>query len=579
MRKDINAIDKAKKFNKAIRRFQKYLTFAFIALIVYLFFLQVIDYKHYNKRIVMQRKSTSRVMRGTIVDRNGIKLASDKMRYEVYAHPSEYNNRTPRQLAEMLTDLLKIPVPELERKLKNGRYIITLKKDVDKETAIKIKKLGLFAISVDAVPYRNYPQGTMAAHILGYYNINDGLAMGVEQTANDELAYVEKPAQFEKTPSGDVIFGLSTDPEQITKTSVGKTVTLTIDSAIQHICEVELTKMVTSKNASKGAVVVLNPKNGEILGYAVYPTYDPNNYHKYSYDKLKNWTISDVITPGSTFKTLTVASGLERGKINKYSKINDTGKMKLGTWTIENYDYKSKGAPGMITLEYLLEHSSNVASAKIALMMGAHEFYDQLVKFGMGRKTGIDLPGESKGIFKSPEKWDGSQQGSMGYGYSMGTTVIQMISAVSAIANGGVKVTPHVIKYPPEELDKHVISEQVISPETAKIMTEILTESISHSKGAAHLEGYSVAAKTGTSRKPNENGRGYSKKLYTSIIGFLPSGNPQLMIYVVVDSAEGGGVWGSTIAAPVFREVALQSARIMGIAPDRPTKSEVKTVR
>ena len=383
---------------------------------------------------------------------------------------------------------------------------------------------------------------------------------------------------MEKTPSGDVIFGISTDPEQITKPAVGKTVKLTIDSAIQHICEVELTKMVTSKHASKGAVIVLNPKNGEILGYAVYPTYDPNNYHKYSYDNLKNWTLTDVITPGSTFKTLTVASALESGKVNKYTKINDTGMMKLGSWTIENYDYKSKGAPGMISLEYLLEHSSNVASAKVALMMSAQEFYDQLVKFGMGRRTGIDLPGESKGIFKSPDKWDGSQQGSMGYGYSMGTTVIQMISAVSAIANGGVKVTPHVIMYPPEELEKHVQSEQVISPETARIMTEILTESVSHSKGAANIEGYSVAAKTGTSRKPNDNGRGYSNKLYTSIVGFLPSNDPKLMIYVVVDSAEGGGVWGSTVAAPVFREVALQSARIMGIAPDRPVKNDLNKV-
>ena len=253
--------------------------------------------------------------------------------------------------------------------------------------------------------------------------------------------------------------------------------------------------------------------------------------------------------------------------------------MKLGEWKIENYDYKTKGAPGMITLQYLLEHSSNVASAKIALLMGKQEFYDQLVKFGMGRKTGIDLPGESKGIFKSPEKWDGSQQGSMGYGYSMGTTVMQMISAVSAIANNGVKVTPHVIMYPPDEIDQHVTSEQVISPETAKIMTELLTESVSHSKSAAYIEGYSVAAKTGTSRKPKEKGRGYSNKLYTSIIGFLPSKDPQLMIYVVVDSAEGAGVWGSTIAAPVFKEVALQSARIMGIAPDKPIKNNIKTVR
>ena len=578
MRKDINIIEKSRKFNKAVFRFQWSITILFIFLICYLLLLQVFDIKHYSTRITRQRLASKRIMRGTIIDRNGIKMASDKMRYEVYAHPSEYRHTT-QELAEILSDLLDIPVKDLKKTLDNANHIITLKKDVDKETATKIKKLGLMDISVDAIPHRNYPQGPMAAHVLGYYNINDGLAMGVEETANADLSYIEDSTVLEKTPSGDVIFTIGTDPEKITKPVIGKTVKLTIDSAIQHICEVELTKMVTSKKASKGAVVVMNPKNGEILGYAVYPTYDPNNYHKYSYENLKNWTLTDVITPGSTFKTLTVASGIERGKINKYSKINDTGTMKLGTWTIENYDYKSKGAPGYISLEYLLEHSSNVASAKIALMMGAQEFYDQLLKFGMGRRTGIDLPGESQGIFKSPEKWDGSQQGSMGYGYSMGTTVIQMISAVSAIANGGVKVTPHVIIYPPEELDKHVTSEQVISAETAKIMTEILTESVDNSKGAAKVEGYSVAAKTGTSRKPNENGRGYSNKLYTSIIGYLPSNNPQLLIYVVVDSASGSDVWGSTVAAPVFREVAQQSARIMGITPDRPIKNSKIKVR
>ena len=572
MRKDINIIEKSRKFNKAIFAFQWIITAFFGGLIIYLFCLQIFDVRHYKTRLIRQRQASSRIMRGTIVDRNGIKMASDKMRYEVYAHPSEYKH-TPKELAQWLSDLLKIPESELENKLTKARYITTLKKDVDKETAIAIKKKGWYDVSVDAVPYRNYPQGTMAAHVLGYYNINDGLAMRVEETANADLSYIEDREKLEKTPSGDVIFGVSTDPDKITKPIIGKTIKLTIDSAIQHICEVELTKMVTSKKASKGAVVVMNPKNGEILGYAVYPTYDPNNYHKYSYENLKNWTLTDVITPGSTFKTLTVASAMERGKVNKYTKINDTGKMKLGEWTIENYDYHSKGAPGPITLEYLLEHSSNVASAKVALLMGAQEFYEQLLKFGIGKRTGIDLPGESSGIFKSPDKWDGSQQGSMGYGYSMGTTVIQMISAVSAIANGGVKVTPHVIMYPPEEIDKHVSSEQVISPETARIMTEIMTESVDNSKGAAKVEGYSVAAKTGTSRKPNENGRGYSNKLYTSIIGYLPSKDPQLLIYVVVDSASGGEVWGSTVAAPVFREVAAQSARIMGIAPDKPIKN------
>ena len=202
--------------------------------------------------------------------------------------------------------------------------------------------------------------------------------------------------------------------------------------------------------------------------------------------------------------------------------------------------------------------------------MTAKEFYDILKRFGFGNKTGIDLPGESKGLIKSPNKWDSSDQATMGYGYGTSVTAIQMITAVSALANNGIIVTPHVIKYTPEEIANNKVPQrQVLKPETAKAVTEILTESINKSKSQIKMDRYNIAAKTGTSKKLKEDGSGYSNKYYTSIVGYMPSSDPQVLIYVMVDSAQGGNVWGSTIAAPIFKEISSQVARIMNLKPDK----------
>ena len=318
----------------------------------------------------------------------------------------------------------------------------------------------------------------------------------------------------------------------------------------------------------------MNPKNGEILAYAVYPTFDPNNYKKATPLQLKNWTLTDVFAPGSTFKTITIASALELGKINEHSTVLDTGKIKVGNWEIKNHDYSNRPYPGNITLESLLEHSSNVGAVKIAWLMTPFEFYGILRDFGYGQKTGIDLPGESSGLLPSWTHWDKSFHATTGYGYGTSVTAIQMISAVQVLANNGVKVTPHIIKYAQEEYDNKIHYTQVIKPETAQTITRLLVKSIENSESIVKMDKYKVAETTGTSRKVNPNGRGYSPYLYTSSIGYLPASDPQVLIYVMVDSPKEGAIWGSTVAAPVFKEVATQVARIMNFKPDKtPTKS------
>ncbi len=560
--------DKIKNVEKRIKIAHICLLSFFLVLVIYLFMLQIVDFRHYRTKAINQRLSKNFIMRGQIVDRNGVRLATDKTSYNIYAH-REYFDHTPEELAKILSPYLEMSEKNIINAINKGATVILLKKDVDRPIAEKIKKLGLREISLDKKNERVYPQDELAAHIIGYYNPDADTASGVELTAKSKLEDVDVKVTFERTPRGDIIYEPQTDPILAATPQTGKTVTLTIDSAIQHVCERELLNMVTSKNASRGAVIVMNPKNGEILGYAVYPRYNPNNYKKTPAINLKNWTLTDVYPPGSTFKTLTVAAGLESGKITADSKILDTGKMQLGNWTVQNYDYHKHPNPGMISLVYLLHHSSNVGSANIALKMTPSEYYNILSNFGIGKKSGIDLAGESTGILPKPFNWDKSRQATMGYGYGASTTAIQMVSAVSALANNGVRVTPHVIKYSPEEEQLKIQKVQAVSPQTAKIVTQLLAKSISESQTPLNLEKYTVAAKTGTSKKPKEKSKGYSDNLYASAIGYLPSGNPQILIYVVVDSASSGPVWGNTVAAPIFNAVANQCARILNIPPDK----------
>ena len=546
--------------------------FCFLGLILYLFLLQVCDIRHCKNKAKSQRTSKMYVLRGEIVDRYGFKLAADKTTFVLYAHP-EYYDYTPRELAEILSPYVKIPVGELTKKLsQTNKKIITVKKDLDRKTVREIKKKGLRELSYEVKNKRVYPQGTLAAHILGFYNPNADTAGGIEYRAKDYLEYVDKTITYEKAPNGDIIYNISVNPADVSAPVKGKTLTLTIDSAVQHVCEKYLLKAIQKFKAPRAAAIVMDPKTGEILALAIAPTYNPNEYNKYSMQDMKNWAISDVFPPGSTFKIITVACGFMNKKINKNTRINDTGKMKIGWWDIYNYDYKSKGAPGVIDLVYLFEHSSNIASIKIAQMMTDREFYDSLKLFNFGEKTGIDLPGESAGLLPSPKYWDVATHGAMGYGYGASTTVIQMVAAVSAIANNGVWVTPHVIKYSPEEAEQKIVRRRILEEQDAKDITQLLVKSMENGRNTAKMDDFYIAAKTGTSRKPNANGTGYSNKLYTSMIGYFPATDPRVVLYVIVDSPNGEGIWGSTVAAPVFKEISMELVRILNLNPDKQAK-------
>lgn len=560
-----------KKYKLATAVIQALFSVLAFSLILQLLNLQIIDPQGLKEKARKMRMSKAFIARGEIVDRNGVKLAIDSTLYDIYAHPEYYGEMKPKEIASKLAPFLNISKSKLTKKLSKNYSTITLAKGIKSDVVQAIRKLHLNGLDLVKISNRVYPQNNLASHVLGYINPNANITAGVENTGDSQVEDV-KTQYFEKNGRGDVIYGFTTDPEIASKPIQGQKLVLTIDSAIQHVAEVELAKMIEKTDADRGTVIAMNPKNGEILAFAVLPNYNPNEYNKANLSVIKNWVLSDVYPPGSTFKILTVASALETNKITIDEKILDTGKINVQGWSIKNYDYYDNKYPGLIDLNYLFEHSSNVGSVKVAMKMTPDEFYHQLSLFGIGSKTGIDLPGESSGILPPTSTWDESRHATIGFGYSIATTPIQMVAAAATLANGGILITPHVIKYSPKQALKKIKKVKVISSETSSIMRELLETNIRNSKSkAGKIPNFTVAGKTGTSRKPNPDGPGYLRnQLYTSFIGFFPAKKPEVLIMVVVDNAKGADVWGSTIAGPVFNEVAIQTARILSLTPDEP---------
>ncbi len=562
----------------------KIILIGFISVAVVMFIqlarLQLIDHSQLKNKALKMRERKTQSYRGEIFDRNGLKLATNGVVYDVYAHPQDYNKDEDgaENLVRLLSPILEIQPETLRAQLAKNYSVIALAKGIDREKMLKLKKLGLMSVSIDQRNVRVYPQGDLASHVLGYVNPGANIAAGVEETGSKFVEKV-KSKIMQKDGHGRIIFDFGVNPEDVAKPNKGDKLVLTIDSAIQHVAEKELAKMMKETSAEKGTVIVMTPKNGEILAMAVAPSYNPNEYAKYDYSVVKNWVLTDVYPPGSTFKILTVASALNTGKMSKYDTVLDTGTIKVQGWTISNYDVNIRPHPGDIDLPYLLEHSSNVGSVKVAFKMTPSEFYNQLSLFGIGSKTGIDLPGESSGVMHPASSWDQSMQATISFGYSIAATPIQMAAAVASIANNGVWVTPHVIKYDEETAATKIKKRQVLSPQTAKDMTELLEHSIRHSKSTAgKIPNFTVAGKTGTSRKPNPHGGGYLQGVvYTSFAAFFPASNPEVLIMVVVDSPKGGEVWGSTVAGPVFNEVATFVTRHLNLKPDEPGLNEKST--
>jgi cell division protein FtsI/penicillin-binding protein 2 len=556
-----------------LRVWQLLLFVGFLCIIGRLYYLQIISGHDLSRRAMVQRQQTNLLIhRGAITDRHGLPLAIDTTRYDVYVHPPLLKVGMS-EAVETFAKITHQDKAKIQRLFDSDFPIITLARHLGREEVDELQALNWTGIDIVPRSFRHYPEGKLASHILGYVNMDTRGQGGVEQAEEDLLQNTGNISKPQLDGHGRPIVVGGKQPQLDITPPMGRHVELTVDNYLQHLAEKEVAAMCIHTHALRGTAILTDPQNGEILAWANYPTYDPNEYSKYPYEVTKNWAMVDVYQPGSTFKILTVSSALDLGVIKPNIRLPDNGTLKVGNRILHNHE---PGGHGMLDLLHLFIHSSNVASAEIGLLMSPEQFHEKLKEFGLGSVTGVELAGESAGLLLSAKKWTPIDQACTAFGQgAMAMTPLQLVAAVGAVANGGVFVQPHLIRriYDPRTgvTEKWTVPEKhsVIKPETAHLVSSLLAENVYEgTQLAGKVPGYRVAGKTGTAQKPTVGGRSYQAgATIASFIGFLPEDNPQLLCLVVVDSPHAEGGWGNTIAGPVFNAICVEAARYLGIPP------------
>ncbi|HMW89785.1 MAG TPA: penicillin-binding protein 2 [Candidatus Obscuribacter sp.] len=556
-----------------LRIWQILLSLGALSIIGRLYYLQIYQGPTLTEKAKTQRQQHHMLVhRGAITDRRGLPLAVDTTRYDVFVHV-KLLKKEKEEAARILSPIVKEPESKILKLFNSGYPIITLARHLDRECIDQLQELNWTGVDIVSRPFRQYPEGKLAATLLGYTDMDTKGQGGVEQALQETLTDTGNIPKPQLDGHGRTILVPSKQPSWDITPPLGRHVELTLDNYLQHLAEKELYAMCRHSHALRGSVILADPTNGEILAWANYPTFDPNNYTKFKYEHMKNWSMVDVYQPGSTFKIVTVASGLETGAIKPNQTFYDGGSLTVGNRTIHNHD----GGHGTINLKGLFIHSSNIASAMIGMAMTPKQFYDKLSEFGLGKPTGIDLPGESGGILLNYKRWTPIDQATTGFGQgAIAVTPLQLVAAVGVLANNGTWVQPHLIRrvYDPRtgvtEKWMEPKKRKVISPDVAKLVSSLLAQNIAEgTQIAGQVPGYRVAGKTGTAQKVTASGRGYmAGQTIASFIGFLPASNPQLLCLAVIDSPQTDGRWGNTVAGPVFNAVALEAARYLNISPD-----------
>jgi cell division protein FtsI (penicillin-binding protein 3) len=546
-----------------------------------LYYLQIIQGDDLTHRAMIQREQSKLLVhRGAITDRHGLPLAVDTTRYDIYVHP-DLLKVDRDQAVETFANITHQDREKIGKLFAAGYPIITLARHLGREEVDELQALNWTGIDIVPRAFRHYPEGKLAAHLLGYVNLDTQGQGGIEQSLESTLKDTGNIKKPQLDGHGRPILVAGEAPIMEITPPLGRQVELTIDNYLQHLAEKELSAMVGHSKALRGSAIVADPTTGEILAWANSPSYDPNHYSKYPFEITKNWSMVDVYQPGSTFKIITVACGLDSGAIKPNSTFYDGGSLTVGNRTVHNHD----GGHGTLNLLHLFIHSSNIASAQVGLAMPPRVFHQKLKDFGVGQPTGIDLKGESAGLLLDAKYWRPIDQATTGFGQgAIALTPLQLVAAVGALANGGQWIQPHVIRrsYDPRTgVTEHWTEakrRQVISKETAQLVSSLLASNVEMgTQLAGKVPGYRVAGKTGTAQKAIAGGRGYmAGQTIASFIGFLPAENPQLICLVVIDSPQTDGRWGNTVAGPVFNAIAMEAARYLGIPPSTKIEMDAK---
>jgi cell division protein FtsI (penicillin-binding protein 3) len=507
------------------------------------------------------RALTLQAHRGRITDRYGELLAISSPVESVWASPPDVkiDSRQTKKLAE----LLKLKPDVISKKLSNNtREFVYLKRRLSPELASQVMKLEIPGIYLQREYKRYYPAGEVTAHLVGFTGIDDKGQEGFELTMNDTLSGKAGSRRVIKDRAGHIV----EDLEAVKVPQDGRDVTLSIDRRIQYLAHRELSKAVELHKAKAGAAIVLDAKTGEVLAMANVPTYNPNNPVNIQ-GKSRNRAITDIFEPGSTLKPMTAAAGLESGKYLPETKLQTApGYMAIGPAVIHDAH-----PHGILTVAEIIQKSSNVGSAKIALSLDRQYLWAMFNQMGFGTKTRIGFPGEASGRLRPYKSWRPIEQATMSYGHGISLTLLQLARAYTVFANDGELKPVSLLK-----LKDAPVGTQVFSAQTAHQIKDMLETVVLPGGTAlkAQVLGYRVAGKTGTTHKLGPTG--YEKDKYVgSFVGMAPASNPRLIMAVMIDEPTSGQYYGGTVAAPVFSAVMSDALRMLSVPQDAPNNNIV----
>jgi stage V sporulation protein D (sporulation-specific penicillin-binding protein) len=551
----------------------------YILLVSRMFYIMVVKGSEYKAMAVKQRTDEIPLTpkRGNILDRNGQVLAFSADVYRIDADPSilqaaiSKKNLSIDSLSTNLSKLLNMDSNDILQKLNSKDSagdplkFISLKRQVEKTTADSVKALKLSGLIVSQDTKRYYPNKNFMAQVLGLTNISGNGISGVESSYDKALIGVPGVQDLQRDARGNELPDSDTSVQPIN----GKDVVLTIDERIQEITEQAAGNALESNKASSVSIMVMNPKNGEILAMASKPDYDPNSPNmgtspnKNVLDLWKNRSVENIFEPGSIFKVITSAAAMENNALSDNDKFNDTGSIKVANTTIYDDDKKNRG---LQTFSEILKNSSNVGFIELAQKLGKDKLFNYSKLVGIGEKTGVDLPGESSGMLKDLKNIGPVDLATMSFGHGVALTQVQYMAAFNAVANGGTWIRPHIMKdVEHKDGDNKIVDEQfndygrrtVMGEANASKLRNYLEQVVTEGTATAtYIDGFHIAGKTGTAERVDAVNGGYQQGKYvSSFVGMAPASNPVVTIIVTVDEPNSSSYFAAETAVPVAKEL------------------------
>ena len=530
-------------------------------------YIQVVSNAFYQKQgeVRFARTLELPANRGRILDRNGLILASSVPAPSIWAIPEDVV-LDKSQMAQ-LARLLEMPLADLNKKLSDDdKTFVWLKRQVDDSVARQIAAMGLKGIYQRKEYKRQYPEGEAAAHVVGFTNVEDNGQEGVELSFNKELGGRAGSRRVIKNRIGDVVEALG----ETIPPADGQDLQLSIDSKVQFFAYQKLRDAVTVNKAKAGSVVVLDAITGEVLALANYPSYTPDKRRNLSGEQLRNRALTDTFEPGSVMKPFTVGLGLETGRVTPQTLI-DTGS---GKFTITGSTISDSHPNGVLTVEGVIQKSSNIGTAKIAMQMDRREMWEMFSQAGFGQKPQISFPGAVSGRLRPYKTWRPIEQATMSYGYGLSASLFQMARSYTVFSHDGQIIPVTMLKN-----SEPAVGTQVLSEKTANQVRKMLQMAAGPGGTGqkAQTIGYSVGGKSGTAYK--QIGKSYgsagNRKYRGWFVGMAPIEKPRIIVAVMIDEPSAGQYYGGAVAAPVFSEVVQQTLRMMAVQPDMAVKPQI----